>query len=235
MQKHINSECKKYRHVSKLIPDIQKLAHENDNDDFKKIMFYSPENSYFIFSNFYTEKNHLIIENEKWTNTEQYFQAMKFRGKNATPRMIEYSNIIKNADSPMKVKLLGTQKKNMRFGKKWKVNKKTDERLINDIVDDYKDLKIRTDRRIASILVMITALYHKFNQYPNLKKDIINIPDNTYIIEHTTRDIIWGDGGTGMIGNNQLGKILTALVYYMKYGDCANIPIKLKKQIILRL
>lgn len=49
---------------------------------------------------------------------------MKFRGSDATPRMIEYSNIIKEADSPMKTKMLGSQKKNLSFGKKWKINKK---------------------------------------------------------------------------------------------------------------
>ena len=45
---------------------------------------------------------------------------MKYRGEKANKRMIEYSKIIKNADSPMKVKLLGAQKKDIRFGKKWK-------------------------------------------------------------------------------------------------------------------
>ena len=44
---------------------------------------------------------------------------------------------------------------------------------------------------------MITAIHHKFNQYTNLKKEIMKIPDNTYIIEHTNRDNIWGDGGDG--------------------------------------
>jgi predicted NAD-dependent protein-ADP-ribosyltransferase YbiA (DUF1768 family) len=54
---------------------------------------------------------------------------------------------------------------------------------------------MRTDWNESSIKVMLIALYYKFHQYPNLKKEIMNIPDNTYIIEHTTRDTIWGDGG----------------------------------------
>ena len=106
-----------------------------NNKSLNKILFYDSKNPYYFFSNFYTEKIPLLIEGEKWTNTEQYFQAMKFRGKKATPRMIEYSNIIKIADSPMKTKLLGAQKKDMRFGKKWKVNKNTEHRLINDVID----------------------------------------------------------------------------------------------------
>ena len=51
---------------------------------------------------------------------------------------------------------------------------------------------MRTDWNESSIKVMLIALYYKFHQYPNLKKEIMNIPDNTYITEHTTRDTIWG-------------------------------------------
>ena len=201
----------------------------------KKIMFYDRKDPYYFFSNFYTEKVSLLIDGEKWINTEQYFQAMKFRGVKATRRMIEYSNIIKIADSPLKTKLLGAQKKDMRFGKKWKVNKKTDHRLINDVIDEYKDLKMRDDWEKAGFLVMIKALYSKFNQYVHLKKQIMNIPDNTYIIEHTTRDSNWGDGGdrgTGIKGKNKLGKILTCIVYYMKYGNCcSNMSKELKQKL----
>ena len=199
-----------------------------------KIMFYNPKEPYYFFSNFYTEKAPLLIDNEKWINTEQYFQAMKFRGVKATRRMIEYSNIIKTADSPLKTKLLGAQKKDMRFGKKWKVNKNTDHRLINDVIDEYKDLKIRNDWGNVAFLVMIKGVYSKFNQYTHLKKQIMKIPDNTYIIEHTTRDSIWGDGGdggTGTKGKNKLGKILTCIVYYMKYGNCSNMSKELKQKL----
>ena len=198
------------------------------------IMFYNPKDPYYFFSNFYTEKVPLLIEGEKWINTEQYFQAMKFRGVKATRRMVEYSNIIKTADSPLKTKLLGAQKKDMRFGKKWKVNKNTDHRLINDVIDEYKDLKIRSDWGNVAFLVMIKAVYSKFNQYTHLKKQIMKIPDDTYIIEHTNRDSIWGDGGdggTGTKGKNKLGKILTCIVYYMKFGNCSNMSKELKQKL----
>ena len=208
------------------------------NLHYNKLMFYEEKDLYYFFSNFYTHKNPLVINDEKWTNTEQYFQAMKFRGKKATKRMIEYSNIIKNADTPMKVKLLGTQKKNMGYGKSWKINKKTDPRLLNEIVDQYKDINIRDNWNTVSVYVMIDAVCNKFNQYDFLKKEILKIPDNTYIIEHTTRDKIWGDGGDGgdgTKGKNQLGKILTALIHIIKYRNCSNMSLELKNQIRLDL
>jgi hypothetical protein len=40
-----------------------------------------------------------------------------------------------------------------------------------------------------------------------------------------------GDRGTGTIGKNKLGKLLTVLVYFIKYGDCSKIPDKLRKKI----
>ena len=62
----------------------------------------------------------------------------------------------------------------------------------------------------------------------------MTIPDNAILVEHTTRDKIWadgGDGGSGKKGQNWLGKILTALSWYYKYGDCGNMPPSLKKSI----
>lgn len=261
--KYINNEWEKQRDLSKLSPKIRNLGSpqtsiqkktvieylDNINGKVKKhtknnsvaistLLFYEPTDPYYFFSNFYTEKTPLIIDDEKWYNTEQYFQAMKFRGKKASTRSIEYSNIIKNADSPMKVKLLGTQKTIGGYGAKWKINKNSDNRLVNDIVKEYKDIKIRNDWKIASISCMIKAVYCKFTQYDNLKKEIIKIPDNTYLVEHTTRDSIWGDGGDGgdgTIGTNQLGKILTAVVYVIKYGDCSKMTKELSDKIKILL
>jgi exodeoxyribonuclease III len=199
----------------------------------KHVLFYESKDEHGHYTNFYPLSKPLKIGEEEWTSTEQYFQAMKFRGKGATKRMIEYSNIIKNADSPMKVKMLGTQRKNMRFGKKWKVNKKTDERLVNDIIDKYKDIKMRDDWDEARIVVMINAVYRKFTQDPKLYNIITSLPDDVYLVEHTTRDKVWGDGGDGgdgSKGSNYLGKTLTALSYYLKHGD-ADMPANLRDKI----
>ena len=60
-------------------------------------------------------------------------------------------------------------------------------------------------------------------QNPNFVKLLYEIPDDTLIVEHTSRDRIWGDGGDGglsLIGTNYLGKILTAISFVMKHGSC---------------
>jgi predicted NAD-dependent protein-ADP-ribosyltransferase YbiA (DUF1768 family) len=70
---------------------------------------------------------------------------------------------------------------------------------------------------------MINAVYHKFTQYPKLNNAIKKLQDNTLLVEHTKRDKICADSGgcgTGKVGVNYLGKILTALSYVLKNGDC---------------
>ena len=44
-----------------------------------------------------------------------------------------------------------------------------------------------------------------------------------------------GDGGDGTKGKNQLGKILTALIHIIKYRNCSNMSLELKKKIRLDL
>jgi predicted NAD-dependent protein-ADP-ribosyltransferase YbiA (DUF1768 family) len=249
---HIKKEWKKQRDLEKIRPAIRKLGSPQTKaqkavveeyldtpdiiimGDLRIIHFYESTGKYGPFTNFYKIKEPLLINGEEFIDTEQYYQVMKFRGLNASERMLEYSNLIKEADSPMKTKMLGHQKKNMRFGTRWKVNKKTDDRLVNDMIEEYKDVRYRSDWNVAGVAVMLNGLYHKFTQFPNLKKLLTDIQDNTYIVEHTTRDKIWadgGDGGTGKVGQNRLGKLLTALSFVIKHGDCEKMLPELKKRI----
>lgn len=201
------------------------------------ILFYDPKEPYGWGSNFYKLKKGVVINGETWRDTEAYFQAMKFRGRGATARSVEYSNLIREADSPMKVKMLGTQRKNMRFGKKWKLNKNTDHRIVNDLIDQYKDVKMRDDWDNCSIRAMLNGLYYKFTQYPELKKELMSISDNSILVEHTTRDSRWGDGGdggTGEKGTNYLGKLLTALSYVFKNESCDSMSDELKKKLRIK-
>lgn len=210
-----------------------KLFNASDKKKSIKNPKWNWENSY-IFSNFYTPKIPLIIENESWYNTEQYFQAQKFN-KNSK-EYLEYYNIIKNADSPAKVKMLGIQKPNTFRGSKWVVNKKTDKRLVNDMINKYKHLTIRDDWESVKVKIMVKALLYKFNQYSELKKILINdIKDNDYLVENSgPRDNFWGDGGdegTGEKGKNILGKILTIMHHIFKYNTCDNMNSELKKKV----
>ncbi len=54
--------------------------------------------------------------------------------------------------------------------------------------------------------VMRTAVRAKFTQYPELKEILLTTGD-AELVEHTTNDSYWADGGDGS-GKNMLGKIL---------------------------
>jgi ribA/ribD-fused uncharacterized protein len=53
---------------------------------------------------------------------------------------------------------------------------------------------------------MREALYAKFTQHPDLKEKLL-MTGNVEIIEHTSKDNYWGDGGDGS-GKNMLSKLL---------------------------
>lgn len=110
-----------------------------------------------------------------------------------------------SASAPQKFKNLGCQKKTQ-FSGKWLVNKKTDKRLLNDIVDQYKHLKIRDDWDQVRDSIMKSALQAKFTQDQTLKTLLLETGDSE-IIEASPRDSYWGYG-PNKNGLNKLGKLL---------------------------
>ena len=172
------------------------------------IHFYDPKEEFGFCSNFYKLSRGLLIDGEMWRDTEAYFQAMKFRGSNATPSSLSYSNIIRAADSPMKVKLLGNQRMPRGYQTSWVVNKRTDRRLLSEVIEEYKDLEIDPRWNENRLVVMRRAVFAKFDMYPELATKLLATPADTQFVEHTSRDSFWGDGGNGS-GANHLGRIIT--------------------------
>jgi len=65
---------------------------------------------------------------------------------------------------------------------------------------------IRQDWERVKDNVMHEAVYAKFEQHPDIRLRLLETADAT-LIEHTSRDAYWGDGGDGR-GKNMLGRIL---------------------------
>jgi len=91
---------------------------------------------------------------------------------------IEIRNKIKSLDSPIKAAIEGRDTKK----------------------------SIREDWEMVKDEIMLNALYAKFLQHPDLKRELLNTRDRL-IIEDTTNDKYWGNGGNGS-GKNKLGKLL---------------------------
>lgn len=72
-----------------------------------------------------------------------------------------------------------------------------------------RKVKIRPDWESVKEGIMRDALVAKFTQYPELTKILLNT-NSAILIEHTTNDSYWGDGGDGT-GKNRLGHLLMSV------------------------
>jgi ribA/ribD-fused uncharacterized protein len=68
------------------------------------IYFYDPKKPYGQFSNYYASP--ILIDGITYPTVEHYFQAEKFRGPFATPRSLEYAQLIAQQSTPNKAKIL---------------------------------------------------------------------------------------------------------------------------------
>jgi ribA/ribD-fused uncharacterized protein len=68
---------------------------------------------------------------------------------------------------------------------------------------------LRRDWESAKVNVMMKALRAKFSQHADLRELLLETGDQM-LVEHTTNDSYWGDGGDGS-GKNMLGQLLMRL------------------------
>lgn len=72
-----------------------------------------------------------------------------------------------------------------------------------------RERPLRQDWETAKEDIMREALLAKFTQHPALRSLLLGTGD-AELIEHTTNDRYWGDGGNGN-GQNRLGQLLMEL------------------------
>ncbi len=78
-------------------------------------------------------------------------------------------------------------------------------RIAAEMGRDRKN-PLRSDWETVKDNIMREAVFAKFTQHSKLRKILLDTGD-AILIEHTTNDSYWGDGGDGT-GKNMLGKIL---------------------------
>jgi len=161
------------------------------------IRFYSPEDEYFEFSNFYKHKKPITIDGQQYKTVEHYFQAEKYAddiGKN-----LEFKKLIKDQNTAGQAKILANPIK----GARWAWEKK-----LKEVREQYQDSIHFNPEKWDSIResVMLKALIAKFTQDEHCKKVLLSTGDRI-LSEHTKRDPYWGSGGdTTKIG--KLGELL---------------------------
>lgn len=165
------------------------------------IKFFAKDNEHYYLSNFY--QNDIVIDNIKYNCVEQYFQSQKFY-QPSDEKSMEYYNLITNADSPQKIKNLGSQKINYR-GETWYINKNNKNLgKLNDIINKYRDIKMRDDWELIKDDIMKKGLMAKFTQNKELANKLLETGDKI-LIEDSPYDSYWGNAKNG---KNMLGKLL---------------------------
>lgn len=69
-----------------------------------------------------------------------------------------------------------------------------------------RDVPLRSDWEAVKDDIMLAAVRAKFTQHAALR-DLLLSTGNALLVEHTTNDTYWGDGGDGN-GRNRLGQLL---------------------------
>ncbi len=80
-----------------------------------------------------------------------------------------------------------------------------------------RKVELRRDWESIKEGVMLKALRAKFTQHEKFKRTLLSTGD-AQLIEHTTNDSYWGDGGDGS-GKNQLGELLMLLREELRTED----------------
>jgi predicted NAD-dependent protein-ADP-ribosyltransferase YbiA (DUF1768 family) len=180
-----------------------------------QINFYDPKDPYGEFSNFYgidkDKSFKLVIDGQPWRSTEHYYQSQKFRGNQASQASLKYADYVAQTNTAGKSAMLARQnlKKMGQYGKNMVfLPKPHPPILIKDLIEQSlkEGVTIRPDWEQVKDDVMLKALAEKFVQNPKLAQLLLSTGQRT-LVEHTTRDSYWGDGGDGS-GKNMLGKLL---------------------------
>ncbi len=172
-----------------------------------KIHFYEQNGDFGFLSNFYGTTNNkrfkLVIDDVEWPSVEHYFQAQKFLGGlDISEETKNYANSIRQSKTPNIAKILAQQK--IGGGYAWRTN-------LNPIIQQSLDagVKIRIDWESVKDSIMKKAIVAKFTQNPDLMTKLMSTGSDE-LIEHTSRDNYWADGGDGS-GLNKLGRILMSV------------------------
>ena len=143
------------------------------------IYFQRNNGPYFEFSNFYVPEIAIKIDNEEWISTEHYYQASKyFHKKKSSKKYKKLIKKIKNASTPREAKAVAYD----------------------------TDLEIENEWNVKKYEVMLKAVRAKFSQNKKLKS-LLMATGNRRIIEHSCKDLYWGNGCNDK-GMNFLGRIL---------------------------
>lgn len=138
---------------------------------FKMTLFYSPNEPYYEFSNFYEPKIPFTINHVKWKNTEACYQAQKWASPaNDKKSVQQYQYLISKCNTPNKAYILGKAKFVHGNKNKWILDMPsllTDNKMtLNEAVAVYTTGEIKNTWTNADELIKYRENGKKLNIIP---------------------------------------------------------------------
>jgi N-glycosidase YbiA len=163
------------------------------------LRFYAANDALGELSNFYLHKPTLKYQDKSFATSEHLYQFLKFAYTGASEASLAFAEEIRKASTAFKAKLLARQTLVSRYP--W-------QRALRSIIAKYKDLGVqpRSDWEEVKREQMLICLRTKFQQDSRCKSTLLSTC-NASLIEASTRDSYWGEGGDGK-GLNVLGQLL---------------------------
>lgn len=177
------------------------------------VKFYSEKDEHGFLSNFFASG--VTIDGKVFPTVEHYFQSKKYVYEGCSEESLKHSEVIRNSKTPYIAKLLASDPNKV-------LSQPARYKWMEDpykILRELKEKGLKIDPEWDTVVnkvsgfrkkdtIMHIALYEKFRD-PSLNKLLMST-GKKILVEHTSRDSYWGDGGDGS-GKNMLGKLLMSI------------------------
>lgn len=166
----------------------------------RTIYFYSEKEENGQLSNYAALKTPIYYDGKSYATSEHLYQALKFLGSESSEVDREYAEVIRLASTPNKAKILGTQCR--RGGYKWRL-------ALNAIILQFKErgARPRVDWDDVKLEKMLLVLRKKYAQDQKSRNALLATED-AILVENSSSDAFWGNGGASGKGANHLGRLL---------------------------
>lgn len=160
------------------------------------VQFHDKDQPHYILCN--TAPCPVVYKNKQYPTAEHAYQCQKFLGPCSTDRSRQYAEIMRTTDNVNELLILSDQKEV--GGYRWRTD-------LNPTMNEFQDVKVRTDWDDVSNPLMRDIVMAKFQQNEKARSDLL--ATGTALLEYTSpNDSHWGTGKDGL-GKNRLGIILS--------------------------
>jgi len=166
------------------------------------VYFYDATKENGALSNFYQPHNPIFYKGKAYKTSEHLYQALKYLYPGCSLKSAQYADEIRRAKTPNMAKILA--RRQIGSGYPWRIALN---RPIQDAIDS--GVEQRADWHDVKLDIMLRVLRVKFGQDEKSASTLLATGTRA-LVEHTSRDTYWADGGDGS-GANHLGRLLQAV------------------------